>query len=361
MVPRTLVPADARIRPDETGAVSETPSRQQLLVPRRLIPVNAVLGVITLSSNTTVSLTRRNSIVPRLLVPMNALTGPIGTMKPRVQKNIFQESLLLTHALALRRNPADWLISLAMHAAIIAAVFVVRLYYTQTIDMSQVEITFLVAPLPPAAPPPPPPALGLNSRQARGRSSLTRLSKAKLTIPSAIPRYVQGPAKPEETDSMAGVPEGVIGGVPGGQIGGVLGGVLGGIPGGVLGGVLGGSGSFPPPPPPPLPVVSTKPLPEVQDVKPLPVGGNVKEPQAIYKPQPKYPLLAWQARIEGDVRIDAIIDEHGNVIEMRAVSGPPLLIDAALEAVKQWKYQPTYLNGVPWPIELTIHVTFSLS
>ena len=68
-----------------------------------------------------------------------------------------------------------------------------------------------------------------------------------------------------------------------------------------------------------------------------------------------------QARIEGDVQIDALIDKDGNVVQARAIGGPGVLIPVAPEAVKHRKYQPTYLNGVPWPIELTVHVTFSLS
>jgi protein TonB len=87
----------------------------------------------------------------------------------------------------------------------------------------------------------------------------------------------------------------------------------------------------------------------------------VKLPRKIYAPAPQYPILAQQAMIKGVVEIDAVIDKDGNVVEERPISGPALLIAAALEAVKHWKYQPTYLNGVPWPIELTIDVTFSLS
>ena len=87
----------------------------------------------------------------------------------------------------------------------------------------------------------------------------------------------------------------------------------------------------------------------------------MKPPRELYKPPPRYPLLAVQARIEGDVQIDALIDKDGAVVQARAISGPGVLIPAALEAVKHWKGQPTYLNGVPWPIELTVHVTFSLS
>jgi len=293
------------------------------------------------------------------------MTGSmVATKASRVpaQKDIFQDSVLAKAPLGHRHNPAEWLISIGIHAAVIAAVLIVPLYHTQAIDLNQLEITFLVAPLPPAAPPPPPPPLGLRSQQAARRPSLTHWTQAKLTMPLAIPENIQELAKPGESpESMPGVPGGEVGGVPGGQIGGVLGGELGGVPGGVLGGVLGGSGTAPPPPPPPPPVVSKKPLEENGEAKPLTVGGDVKEPQAVYKPQPEYPPLALYARIEGVVQIDAIIDEHGNVVQMRAVSGHPLLITAALDAVKQWKYQPTYLNGVPWPLELTIYITFSLS
>jgi protein TonB len=349
MVPRTLVPVDAWIRPEQMGG-SAVAARQDLLVPRRLIPADAVCGPITrpeVSSETLVIPTQRNSIVPRLLVPRDAMTGSIAATKvSRVpaHKDIFQESVLAKAPLGHGRNPAEWLISIGIHAAIIAAVLIVPLYHTQTIDLNQLEITFLVAPLPPAAPPPPPPPLGLSSQQAARRPSLTHLTPARLTMPVAVLRNIQELAKPEESVESS-VFGGMIGGVPGGQIGGVLGGV----PGGVLGGVLGGIGTGVPPPPPPPPVVSNKPLQGDRNVKPLQVGGNVKEPQSVYKPQPEYPLLARYARIEGVVEIDAIIDEQGNVVQMRAVSGHPLLITAALQAVKQWKYEPTYLNGVPWP------------
>jgi protein TonB len=61
------------------------------------------------------------------------------------------------------------------------------------------------------------------------------------------------------------------------------------------------------------------------------------------------------------VIIDAVLDEHGNVVEMKAVSGPPLLIQAALDAVSRWKYEPTYLNDEPVPVQLNVTVTFRLN
>jgi protein TonB len=63
-----------------------------------------------------------------------------------------------------------------------------------------------------------------------------------------------------------------------------------------------------------------------------------------------YPAVAKQTHIQGTVIVDAILDEHGNVIEMKVVSGPPLLIQAALDGVGRWKYEPTYLNDEPPPV-----------
>jgi TonB family protein len=82
------------------------------------------------------------------------------------------------------------------------------------------------------------------------------------------------------------------------------------------------------------------------------VGSNLKAPRQRYSVNPVYPPLARDARIWGTVLVDAVIDEHGNVVQARVLSGHPLLIDAALKAVLQWKYEPTTLNGQPVSVEL---------
>ena len=68
-----------------------------------------------------------------------------------------------------------------------------------------------------------------------------------------------------------------------------------------------------------------------------------------------------QTHMQGVVIIDAIVDEQGNVVEAKIVSGPPLLIQSALDAVKKWKYEPTYLNDQPVPVQLNVTVTFRLA
>jgi protein TonB len=76
--------------------------------------------------------------------------------------------------------------------------------------------------------------------------------------------------------------------------------------------------------------------------------------------QPPYSPVARAARIEGDVVVDAVIDEHGNVVRAHAISGPDVLIPAALAAVQQWKYAPTYLNGEAVSIGMNVTVQFRL-
>ncbi len=88
------------------------------------------------------------------------------------------------------------------------------------------------------------------------------------------------------------------------------------------------------------------------------VGSQLKAPRQTYSVNPEYPPLALQARIHGTVVVDAIIDEHGNVVRARVISGHPLLIAPALKAVLQWKYEPTSLNGQPISVELQVLVNF---
>jgi protein TonB len=133
---------------------------------------------------------------------------------------------------------------------------------------------------------------------------------------------------------------GVVGGVPGGVPGGQAGGVLGGIIGGVVGSNL-------PPPPKATP----------QRIR---QGGNVQQAKLINQVRPVYPPLARQARISGTVRLQAIIAKDGTIMQLEMLSGHPLLVQAALDAVRQWRYQPTLLNGEPVEVVTTVDVVFTL-
>jgi protein TonB len=89
-------------------------------------------------------------------------------------------------------------------------------------------------------------------------------------------------------------------------------------------------------------------------------GGDVEEALLLSQTKPAYPLLAIQTRTQGDVVLRAIIGKDGSVAELQVVSGHPLLVKAAMDAVRQWRYKPTLLNGEPVEVDTTITVSFRL-
>jgi protein TonB len=233
----------------------------------------------------------------------------------------------------------DLVVSLTAHGVVLAAVFLPSLYFPEAIDLDEFNRTVLAVP-PALAPPAPPistpaapsPAAPKQARPRSGGRAAARLGLPAL-IPSAIARLG---AKPGGTILVPEVTGGVPGGVPGGQLGGVIGGT-----------VTGASGTFIPPPP-------------AAPRSPIRVGGAVKEPRPIYQVQPIYPPLLEKAKVSGDVVIRIVIDARGNVAEMHPVSGDPQLLKAAMEAVGQWKYEPTILAGQAVPVELTVPIQFRL-
>jgi len=90
------------------------------------------------------------------------------------------------------------------------------------------------------------------------------------------------------------------------------------------------------------------------------VSGSVQQAQLILRIEPRYPPLAVQTRKEGTVLLHAVISVDGRITALEVVSGPPLLVQAAVDAVRQWRYRPTYLNGEPVEVETSITVIFRL-
>jgi protein TonB len=88
------------------------------------------------------------------------------------------------------------------------------------------------------------------------------------------------------------------------------------------------------------------------------VGGTVREPKKIVNVAPVYPQMALASRVEGIVILEAVINTDGRVERLRVLRSSPLLDEAAIAAVKQWRYTPTLLNGVPVPVLMTITVNF---
>jgi protein TonB len=90
------------------------------------------------------------------------------------------------------------------------------------------------------------------------------------------------------------------------------------------------------------------------------VGGNIKAPTQTKKVQPVYPAIAQSSRVSGVVILEAVIGVDGRVTNAQVLRSIPLLDQAALDAVKQWEYTPTLLNGAPVPVIMTVTVTFML-
>ena len=101
-------------------------------------------------------------------------------------------------------------------------------------------------------------------------------------------------------------------------------------------------------------------LPPPVKAAPVRVGGTISRPERIHYVAPEYPALARAARREGTVILEAVLDTDGSVREARVLRPMPLLDEAALEAVRQWRFTPTLLNGEPVPVVLTVTVVFSL-
>lgn len=131
---------------------------------------------------------------------------------------------------------------------------------------------------------------------------------------------------------------------------------IGGTPGGVSAGVL----SEAPRSTLSAPVLAAK-APEPAPVKRIRVAARVAEANLIHDVAPQYPPDAGRARIEGTVVLMAVIGKDGNVQDVRVESGLPMLAQAAVDAVKQWRYRPYLLNGKPVEVDSRITINFTLS
>ncbi len=246
----------------------------------------------------------------------------------RMQQRLFED--LLDSDVKVHKTKQGYTlpVSIAIHLLVLLAVVIVPLMTAEALpEPTSVVKAFFVEPqaAPPPPPPPPPPAPKAQV-QPRAVSTPQPVQENKFTAPIETPDEV----KPEE-----GIDLGVEGGVPGG--------VEGGVPGGVVGGVVGGLPDAPPPP------------------TAVRVGGQIKEPKKLKNVAPVYPDIAKQARVQGIVILECTISPQGKVTDVKILRGIPLLDAAAVDAVKQWVYSPTLLNGVPVPVIMTVTVNFKLS
>ncbi len=242
------------------------------------------------------------------------------------------DDLVVSSANPKRTNkPWTVVLSALIQAGLLGILILIPLIYTEALPKGMLT-TFLVPPPPP--PPPPPPA----AAAPKIVKPVARLiHNGQMMAPTVIPKKVEMIKEEEMPPDVGAV--GVVGGVPGG--------IPGGQAGGVLGGIIGGTGSALPPPPKAAP-------------SRIRVGGNVAAAKLIRQVTPVYPTIAKTAHISGTVILHAIIAKDGTIQELTYVSGPPLLMRNAMDAVRQWRYNPTLLNGEPVEVDTTISVVFTL-
>jgi protein TonB len=196
-----------------------------------------------------------------------------------------------------------------------------------------------------APPPPPPPAAATRAPVQTAANKFVPRTFNVPTAPVSVPQQAAiiadaAPALPDVTGA--------------GDLGGVLGGVPGGVPGGSLGDAFGAFAA------PPIAAAAPTPAPAPAAPAQIRVGGEVEAARLMHEVVPAYPVIAREAHVQGTVQLSASIAPNGTVEDLHVLSGSPLLVAAAEDAVKQWKYQPTYLNGKPVEVLTEIDVKFTL-
>ncbi|MDR1726914.1 MAG: TonB family protein [Acidobacteriota bacterium] len=221
------------------------------------------------------------------------------------------------------KTAASFGIAILVEALIVGAIILAPLIFFSVLPESEL-LTFLIAPPPPPSDAPPPRVAQVNPNQ--------------FVAPTEIPTEIPPPVVDDQPFIATGPVTSTLATAATVNTG--VSNIL---------QVATASGPVAPPPPP-------KPK-----AKPVRVGGNVQESRLIRRVQPVYPPMAQKARVQGEVILEVEVDEEGNVVDIIVKSGHPLLKQAAVDAVKQWKYSPTLLNGEPTPVTADVKVNFKLN
>jgi periplasmic protein TonB len=245
-------------------------------------------------------------------------------VSPSLQEGcLFHDSLIVSGENSRPRNPWAAAGSLTFQLLVLTALIVIPLYQTVPLPKREV-LTMLYAP----------PAAAAASNATRLQAPIPAYTSK--SIPAPTPNTQVAPPPP------LGTTGGVAGGVPGG---------VGEVPSGVLNEALSSTRS--------LPVLAKTPAPA--PAKRIRVAARVAEANLVHDVAPAYPPEAGRARIEGTVVLMAVIGKDGSVQDVRVESGLPLLAQAAIDAVKQWRYKPYTIDGEPVEVDSRITINFTLS
>lgn len=244
---------------------------------------------------------------------------------------MFEDSLFATNAKPARRRGMATVVSFGLQAVILGVLVLVPLIYTDAVPLGNLK-SWVEIPLPPGPRQPPPP----QPPHHRPRQPIaSNYDGMTLLQPNRIPDRVNNDPEP-----VSPVPTGPYVPDTAGPTGN----------GSHIFDSILASNMRPAPPPPPTPSVRHT----------VPVSGGVIEGLLIHKITPIYPALARQMRLQGRVVIQATIDRDGTIQHLQVISGHPMLVPAAMDAVKQWRYRPYLLNHEPVDVETQITVNFTL-
>jgi protein TonB len=235
---------------------------------------------------------------------------------------MFEDSTFASASRIHTRSPHYAAGSLVLQTALLAVLMLIPYLYPSALPSK-----FLAVPL--IAPPPPAVHVAEPQHAIASTSNRTELLATTIQMPSSIPTHIPHVVDPG--------PPGPI------------------TPGAF--GVSSGPGVLP------LGLATSSPTQRVHPAKPtgpLHVSSGVAAGQLMVPIQPHYPAIAQQARIQGTVVVSALIGTDGRISSLRALSGPPMLVPAALEAIRQARYRPWTLNGKAVEVETTINVVFTL-
>ena len=268
-----------------------------------------------------------NKQTPRPVLCSSSQTARAAQALIQTPRPMFSQSFVELSGLDRRRRRWTQMGSFCVQSIIIAVLVVLPLWFIDILPAQQLA-TFLIAPPPP--PPPPPPA----APTLKATKVVSEMVNGQLLTPNKIPQKIKDIAEEQAPAPVTGVIGGVEGGVPGGSAGGVIGSLLSSTPHATS-----------------LPVAVPKRIR---------VSTGVSEGLLFHRVEPDYPLIAKRARIEGSVELRAIISKEGTIQGLQRVNGHPILVAAAMDAVKQWRYRPYMLNGEPLEVETNVVVNFHI-
>ncbi|HLN03656.1 MAG TPA: energy transducer TonB [Bryobacteraceae bacterium] len=254
--------------------------------------------------------------------------------------HLFEDNLVASGGSLLKRDPWAAVVAVAVQSLIVLLLIITPLFYTEKLPKWQL-VSMLYAP---------------PSTAARNSAKLTMPKEISMPASPKAIKFARIYSKPvtheDHSNQVAatGVADGVVDGVPGGVVGEAPGGVVGAVPGGVLGAVL----SSPP-------ILTNMEEPAPMPAKKIRVPSRLAEGFLLHDVAPEYPQEAGRARIEGMVVLLAVIGSDGTVRNLQVKSGLPMLAQAAIDAVKQWRYRPYMLNGEPVEFDTQITINFTLS